>query len=78
MKGFIAWDWPGNIRELENFNGRALIVTRGKLVEALEKSQKEHDRVTAPSRRKPVESLTSGQMPQATKTSVADESWLQS
>src|SRR5271170_6148342 len=34
MKGFAAWDWPGNIRELENFIERAVIVTRGKSLEA--------------------------------------------
>src|ERR1700684_3914323 len=30
MKGLMAWDWPGNIRELENFIERAVIVTRGR------------------------------------------------
>jgi formate hydrogenlyase transcriptional activator len=30
MRGLTAWDWPGNIRELENFMERAVIVTRGK------------------------------------------------
>jgi formate hydrogenlyase transcriptional activator len=34
MKGLTAWDWPGNIRELENFTERAVIVTRGKALEA--------------------------------------------
>jgi formate hydrogenlyase transcriptional activator len=34
MKGLTAWDWPGNIRELENFIERAVIVTRGKALEA--------------------------------------------
>jgi formate hydrogenlyase transcriptional activator len=34
MKGLIAWDWPGNIRELENFIERAVIVTRGRSLEA--------------------------------------------
>jgi formate hydrogenlyase transcriptional activator len=34
MKGLTAWDWPGNIRELENFTERAVIVTRGKSLEA--------------------------------------------
>jgi len=29
MKGLTAWDWPGNIRELENFLERAVILTRG-------------------------------------------------
>jgi formate hydrogenlyase transcriptional activator len=30
MKGLTAWEWPGNIRELENFVERAVIVTRGR------------------------------------------------
>jgi formate hydrogenlyase transcriptional activator len=30
MRGLMAWDWPGNIRELENFIERAVIVTRGR------------------------------------------------
>jgi formate hydrogenlyase transcriptional activator len=34
MKGLTAWDWPGNIRELENFVERAVIVTRGNALEA--------------------------------------------
>ena len=34
MKGLTAWDWPGNIRELENFIERAVMVTRGKSLEA--------------------------------------------
>ena len=34
MKGLVAWDWPGNIRELENFIERAVILTRGKSLEA--------------------------------------------
>src|ERR1700732_4656350 len=34
MKALAAWEWPGNIRELENFIERAVIVTRGKSVEA--------------------------------------------
>ena len=34
MKGLRAWDWPGNIRELENFIERAVILTRGKSLEA--------------------------------------------
>ena len=34
MKGLTAWEWPGNIRELENFIERAVIVTRGKSLDA--------------------------------------------
>jgi formate hydrogenlyase transcriptional activator len=33
MKGLTAWEWPGNIRELENFIERAVILTRGKTLE---------------------------------------------
>jgi formate hydrogenlyase transcriptional activator len=34
MKGLTAWDWPGNIRELENFIERAVILTSDKALEA--------------------------------------------
>jgi len=34
MKGLTAWEWPGNIRELENFIERAVILTRGKALES--------------------------------------------
>src|SRR5882762_394551 len=34
MKGLTAWDWPGNIRELENFIERAVILTRCRSLEA--------------------------------------------
>ena len=34
MKGLTTWDWPGNIRELENFIERAVILTRGSSLEA--------------------------------------------
>jgi formate hydrogenlyase transcriptional activator len=34
MKRLSAWEWPGNIRELENFLERAVILTRGKSLEA--------------------------------------------
>src|SRR5258706_14540003 len=33
MKGLTAWEWPGNIRELENFIERAVILTRGQALE---------------------------------------------
>jgi formate hydrogenlyase transcriptional activator len=34
MKGLTTWDWPGNIRELENFIERAVLLTRGRSLEA--------------------------------------------
>jgi formate hydrogenlyase transcriptional activator len=34
MKGLTTWDWPGNIRELENFIERTVLLTRGKSLEA--------------------------------------------
>jgi formate hydrogenlyase transcriptional activator len=48
MKGLTAWDWPGNIRELENFIERAVILTRGKSLEApLAELRRTHSRKTA-------------------------------
>jgi formate hydrogenlyase transcriptional activator len=34
LKTLSSWQWPGNIRELENFIERAVILTRGKSLEA--------------------------------------------
>lgn len=34
MKGLTAWEWPGNIRELENFIERAVLMTRDRSLEA--------------------------------------------
>lgn len=34
MRAMAAWHWPGNIRELENFIERAVILTRGQVLEA--------------------------------------------
>jgi len=32
MDAFVRWSWPGNIRELENFLERAVILTRGSVL----------------------------------------------
>jgi formate hydrogenlyase transcriptional activator len=34
MRALTKWDWPGNIRELANFIERAVILTRGRSLEA--------------------------------------------
>jgi formate hydrogenlyase transcriptional activator len=34
IKALTEWDWPGNVRELANFIERAVILTRGKSLEA--------------------------------------------
>jgi len=34
MQALTTWEWPGNIRELENFMERAVILTRGRSLEA--------------------------------------------
>ena len=34
MQALTRWDWPGNIRELENFIERAVILTKGPLLRA--------------------------------------------
>lgn len=48
MRSLIAWDWPGNIRELENFIERAVILTGG---ESLVAPLSELRSVTAGSRK---------------------------
>jgi formate hydrogenlyase transcriptional activator len=34
MRALTEWDWPGNVRELGNFIERAVILTRGRALEA--------------------------------------------
>jgi formate hydrogenlyase transcriptional activator len=45
MKGLTNLEWPGNIRELENFMERAVLLTRGRSLDAplteLRKTNKE-------------------------------------
>jgi formate hydrogenlyase transcriptional activator len=44
MEALVAWDWPGNIRELENFIERSVILSRGRELQVpfseLESSQR--------------------------------------
>jgi formate hydrogenlyase transcriptional activator len=52
MKGLATWEWPGNIRELENFIERAVILTRGRSLEVplseLRKASTERPAITIP------------------------------
>jgi formate hydrogenlyase transcriptional activator len=76
MKGLTAWDWPGNIRELENFIERAVIVTRGKSLEAPvgELRKTNTVAVTFPHVRHNVEQVAGERTDlQSDQTSVADE-----
>jgi formate hydrogenlyase transcriptional activator len=75
MKGLTNWDWPGNIRELENFIERALLLTRGKSLEAplaeLQKTKTEEP----PTADLPKTKQVAGERTdsQSDKISVADE-----
>ena len=75
MKGLTAWHWPGNIRELENFIERAVIVTRGRSLDAPLGALRRTNAVELPraDRRQlepPVGERTNSQ---SAKTSVLDE-----
>jgi formate hydrogenlyase transcriptional activator len=59
MKVFTTWEWPGNIRELENLVERSVILTRGKsldapLMEMRKLRGEEHDRETKDSRQEEI------------------------
>src|ERR1700756_484680 len=76
MKGLTAWDWPGNIRELENFIERAVIVTRGKSLKAPVGELRKTNTVAVafPHVRHNVEQLAGERADsQSDQTSVADE-----
>jgi formate hydrogenlyase transcriptional activator len=74
MKGLTNLEWPGNIRELENFMERAVLLTRGRSLDAplaeLRKTSKEGSLDTLHEVKKVVEERTGSQ---SDKTSVADE-----
>jgi formate hydrogenlyase transcriptional activator len=75
MKGLTAWDWPGNIRELENFVERAVIVTRGKSLEAPVGELRKANTVELPRADQPEFSQSVGDRSnsRSDKTSIADE-----
>src|SRR5437867_4235157 len=55
MKGLAAWEWPGNIRELENFIERAVILTRGESLQAPLSELRKPTADTAPAAAQPVQ-----------------------
>jgi formate hydrogenlyase transcriptional activator len=75
MKGLTAWDWPGNIRELENFIERAVIVTRGKSLEAPVGELRKTNTVAFPHAEQHQVEQVAGERTnsQSDQTSVADE-----
>jgi formate hydrogenlyase transcriptional activator len=75
MKGLTAWDWPGNIRELENFIERAVIVTRGKSLEAPVEELRKTNTVAFPhAGRHNIEQVAEERADsQSDQTTVADE-----
>jgi PAS domain S-box-containing protein len=76
MGGLTTWEWPGNIRELENFIERAVILTRGRSLEPPLGELRKRNTVELPrtDQRDLVEQLAAGRTkPPSDKTSVADE-----
>jgi formate hydrogenlyase transcriptional activator len=75
MKGLMAWEWPGNIRELENFMERAVIVTRGRSLEAPLGELRKTNTVAFPhAEQHSVEQVAAERTnSQSDQTSVADE-----
>jgi formate hydrogenlyase transcriptional activator len=74
MKGLTNLEWPGNIRELENFIERAVLLTRGRSLEAplaeLRKTSKEDSLDTLHQVKQVAEERTDSR---SDKTSIADE-----
>jgi formate hydrogenlyase transcriptional activator len=75
MRGLTAWDWPGNIRELENFIERAVIVTRGRSLEAPLGELRKTNTVTFPHVEQHNVERAAGERTdmQTDKASIADE-----
>ena len=76
MKGLTAWDWPGNIRELENFIERAVLLTKGKSLDVpVAELRKTKNMEGSPLTEQGQVEQVAGERtnPQRDKTSVADE-----
>src|SRR5438270_541493 len=75
MRGLTAWDWPGNIRELENFIERAVIITRGKSLEAPLRELERTNTIEFPNANQhEVDQVAGGRTNSPNdKTSIADE-----
>jgi formate hydrogenlyase transcriptional activator len=75
MKALKAWHWPGNIRELENLIERAVILTRGRSLEApIAELQKTKTEEPAPSDLHETKHVAGeGTTSQNDKSRVADE-----
>jgi formate hydrogenlyase transcriptional activator len=79
MKAFTAWDWPGNIRELENLVERSVILTHGTaleapLVEMRKLSAEEDERETRGSRHEEIAEIVRNTLQALNgKHSLADE-----
>jgi formate hydrogenlyase transcriptional activator len=74
MKGLTTWDWPGNIRELENFIERAVLLTRGRSLEAPLAELRKTSKVDSPDRLHELKEVPEERTDsRSVKTSVADE-----
>lgn len=75
MGGLTAWEWPGNIRELENFIERAVILTGGRSLDApLGELRKTNTIEMSRARHRKLEPLIEERTnSQIDKTSVVDE-----
>src|SRR2546429_9000232 len=75
MRGLTAWDWPGNIRELENFIERAVIITRGKSLEAPLRELERSNTIEFPNANQHEVDQVAGERTNSPndKTSIADE-----
>lgn len=69
MSGLQAWDWPGNIRELENFIERAVILTRGETLEPPMEELRKTEWATQPTSRGVPEQ---GEIAQIVRETVAE------